>query len=206
MQIIIFVFQYLMNFMRLKIVFSIPLFLLIIILVFSYVYVSINARKQIYSSVKTIPYNKTALLLGTSKYMNNGKVNLFFTHRCNAAIELWENGNIENVIISGDSTSRQYDEPELMRKELVENGMPDSLIVLDKKGYNTRASVLFCKRRNIEMLTIVSQQFHNERAIVLADAMGINAIAYNAKPVYASYGIRVWIREWFARVKLVFVN
>ncbi len=206
MQIIIFVFQYLMNFMRLKIAFSIPLFLLIIILVFSYVYVSINTRKQIYSSVKTIPYNKTALLLGTSKYMNNGKINLFFTHRCNAAIELWENGNIDNIIISGDSTSQIYDEPELMRKELVENGMPDSLIMLDKKGYNTRASILFCKKRSLEVLTIVSQQFHNERAIVLANAVGIDAIGYNAKAVYTLYGIRVWIREWFARVKLVFLD
>ena len=90
-----------------------------------------------------------------------------------------------------------------MRKELIKNGIPDSVLVLDKKGYNTRASIRFCKKMKVQSLTIVSQKFHNERAIVLANQLGINANGYNARPVYTTYGVRVWVREWFARVKLV---
>lgn len=195
-----------MHLKKIKVTFFSGVILLLIILVFSYVYVSISAKNQIYQPTETIPLYHTALLLGTSKYMNNGKVNLFFTYRCNAALELWQQGYIKRVIISGDSSSPTYDEPELMKNELIKNGFPDSLMVLDKKGFNTKSSILFCKLQDIDSLVVVSQQFHNERAIVLSNSLGINAIGYSADGVYTSYGIRVWIREWFSRVKLVFID
>lgn len=188
----------------LKKFFFISLTLLLAVLFSCYFYVALVAENYLFQNIDTIPSNKTGLLLGTSKFMNDGSVNLFFTNRCNAASELWKNGKINQLIISGDSTSRRYDEPELMRQELLEYGIPDSIIILDKVGFNTRSSILFCKTHKIDSLIIISQQFHNERAIVISISMGIDAIGYNAKPVYTSYGIRVWIREWFARVKLVF--
>jgi len=177
--------------------------LIFTLLAVCYIYVSINACDKTYDKVLETPFNEYTLLPGTSKYMNNGKVNLFFTYRCNAATELWKNKKTNLFIISGDSTGADYDEPELMRKALIKNGVPDSVLMLDKKGYNTRASILFCKKMKIQNLTIVSQKFHNERAIVLANQLGIDANGYNAKPVYTTYGTRVWIREWFARVKLI---
>lgn len=197
---------YEMRLKKIKVAFFSAVILLFIVLVFSYVYVSISAKNQIYQSTETIPFYNTALLLGTSKYMNNGKVNLFFTYRCNAALELWQQGYVKKIIISGDSSSPNYDEPELMKNELTKNGVPDSLMVLDKEGFNTQSSILFCKSQGIDSLVVVSQQFHNERAIVLSNSLGLNAIGYNAEGVYTSYGVRVWIREWFSRVKLVFVD
>ncbi len=177
--------------------------ILFLVLIISYSYVTVSANSQTYSNVVKIPFNHTALLLGTSKYMNNGNVNLFFTTRCNALVELWKNRKVSSIIISGDSTSKNYDEPELMRQELLSKGLPDSIIILHKTGYNTKASIFFCKNSNICQLTIISQKFHNERAIIISKSMGIDAIGFNAKPVYTTYGIRVIIREWFARVKLV---
>lgn len=191
---------------KIKAAFLSGVILLSAILVYSYVYVSISAKNQIYQSTETIPNYNAALLLGTSKYMNNGKVNLFFAYRCNAALELWQQGYVKRIVISGDSSHPAYDEPELMKNELVKNGFPDSLMVLDKNGFNTRSSILFCKSQDIDSLVVVSQQFHNERAIVLSNSLGLKAIGYNADGVYTSYGIRVWIREWFARVKLVFID
>lgn len=187
-----------------KTFFLLPIIVLLLLITISYIYVSTSAKDKTYTSISEIPFNKTVLLLGTSKFMNNGEVNLFFTTRCDAAAELWEKGKVLNIIISGDSTSKTYDEPELMRQELLSKGLPDSIMILHKKGFNTSASIIFCKNNNINELTIVSQKFHNQRAIVISKSMGINAIGYNANPVYTTYGTRVMMREWLARVKLVF--
>ena len=176
---------------------------IVLIIVLSNIFVSYKSKNKTFNSILEIPYGDTTLLLGTSKYMDNGKVNLFFTYRCLAAVELWNQNKTRFFIISGDSTGPDYDEPLLMKKELIKNGVPDSIILLDRQGVNTRASLLFCKSKNIKNLTIVSQQFHNERAIVIAENLGIKVVGYDAKPVYTTYGIKVLIREWFARVKLI---
>ncbi len=182
---------------------SISIIIVLLVLIISYSYVTASANSQTYSCVAKIPFNHNALLLGTSKYMNNGNVNLFFTTRCNALVELWEKEKVCNIIISGDSASNIYDEPELMRQELLSKGVPDSIIILHKTGYNTKASISFCHENDIHKLTIVSQKFHNERAIVISKNIGFNVIGFNAAPVYTTYGIRVMLREWLARVKLV---
>ena len=186
-----------------KKLFFVPAFSLAILLLFCYIYVTGFTYYKTHDNVIKTPFKEYTLLPGTSKYMDNGKINLFFTNRCDAAVELWNHNKTSFFIISGDSTSPAYDEAELMREELNKNGIPDSVLILDKNGFNTRASILFCKKMKIQDLTVVSQKFHNERAIVIANHYRINAIGYNAQPVYTSYGIRVWVREWFARVKLI---
>ncbi|WP_307692786.1 hypothetical protein [Tenacibaculum ovolyticum] len=60
----------------------------------------------------------------------------------------------------------------------------------------------YLARKNI---TIISQKFHNERAIYLAENNGINAIGFNARDVSGKYGLRVKVREYLARTK-VFVD
>lgn len=192
-----------MNFRFLRGFLGFSVVLLLIVLLFSYAFVSLSARDRVFDEAYEIPFNATVLLPGTSRLMNNGKVNLFFTYRCDAVEELWMVGKISNIIISGDSASSSYDEPEWMRLELLNRGLPDSILILDKKGFNTRASLEFCMHRNINQITVVSQRFHNERALVISENIGMDAVGYNAEPVYTSYGIRVMIREWFARVKLV---
>jgi SanA protein len=54
-------------------------------------------------------------------------------------------------------------------------------------------------------LTIISQEFHNERAIYLAEKNGMEAVGFNAKDVGKRYGIKVKIREIFSRTK-VFID
>jgi SanA protein len=193
-----------MNFKFLRRFFGFSVVLLLLVLLFSYAFVSVSTRNSVYDNCSIIPFNNIALLPGTSRLMNNGKVNLFFTYRCDAVEELWKVGKIANIIISGDSANSSYDEPEWMRQELLSRGLPDSILILDKKGFNTRASLEFCKHRNINQLTVVSQRFHNERALVISENMGMDAVGYNAEPVFTTYGIRVMIREWFARVKVLF--
>ena len=94
----------------------------------------------------------------------------------------------------------------MMRIELLRCGVPDSIITLDGEGFRTINSVARAKEVfGADSLTIISQQFHNERALFLAKHVGVDAIAYNA----ANTSSRRWKllmigREWLARVKAVF--
>lgn len=69
-----------------------------------------------------------------------------------------------------------------MRDALISKGVPSSAIVLDYAGFRTLDSVVRAKEVfGQEKITIISQRFHNERAIYLAEHYGIEAIGYNAK-------------------------
>ena len=74
---------------------------------------------------------------------------------------------------------------------------------LDYAGFRTLDPLFVPKKWfGQSRLTIISQRFHNERAIYLAEKNGINAIGYNAKDVNAYSGLKTNIRELFARVKM----
>ncbi len=91
-----------------------------------------------------------------------------------------------------------------MRDSLVAHGVPDSVITLDYQGLRTLDSVVKAKDvYGLDSLTIISQKYHNERAILLAEHFGLHAIAYNAStPDIATKKIKNISREFLARVKM----
>ena len=162
-----------------------------------------NAVSKIYSSVKNVPNNRVGLLLGTSKFLSNGSINLYYKYRLEAAVKLFKAKKINFIIVSGDNSSKAYDEPTDFKIDLIEAGVPENKIYLDYAGFRTLDSVVRAKEVfNQEKLTIISQNFHNERAIYLAEVYNIKAIGFNAKDVLGKYGLRVKIREYLARVKV----
>lgn len=162
-----------------------------------------HTAAQIYNEVITIPQNKVGLLLGTSPKLKNGNNNLYFDYRILAAVELYKAGKIKYILISGDNRREEYNEPEEMKKALMQKGIPEKFIYLDYAGFRTLDSVIRAKEVfGQNQLTIISQRFHNERAIYLAEKNGINAIGYNAKDVNAYAGLKTNIRELLARVKM----
>lgn len=162
-----------------------------------------HTAAQIYNEVITIPQNKVGLLLGTSPKLKNGNNNLYFDYRILAAVELYKAGKIKYILISGDNRREDYNEPEEMKKALMQKGIPEKFIYLDYAGFRTLDSVIRAKEVfGQNQLTIISQRFHNERAIYLAERNGINAIGYNAKDVNAYAGLKTNIRELLARVKM----
>ena len=121
-----------------------------------------------------------------------------------AALQLFKSGKIKYLIISGDNGTEDYDEPTTFKKDLVAKGIPASRIFLDYAGFRTLDSVVRCKKIfGQEAITVISQQFHNERAIVLAKAHGMKAVGYNVKNVKGNMGFKVKFRESLARVKLM---
>lgn len=165
-----------------------------------------TAKDKLYTDVKTIPYNKVGLLLGTSKRLSSGYLNLYYNYRIEAANRLLKEGKIKYLIISGDNSRKEYSEPEDMRADLMAAGIDSSVIFLDYAGFRTFDSIVRLKEIfSQDSVTIISQQFHNERALYMAKKEGISAVAFNATDVNVSYGFRTQLREKLARVK-VFVD
>ncbi len=165
-----------------------------------------NAEGKLYTSVRDIPKNKVGLLLGTVKYLSNGRVNLYYQFRIDAAVKLYKSGKIDFIIVSEDNGSKGYDEPTDFKNDLIRSGIPENKIFLDYAGFRTLDSVVRAKEIfGQKSITIISQQFHNERAIYLSEHFGIQAVGFNARGISGKYGIKVQLREYLARVK-VFVD
>jgi len=165
--------------------------------------ISKAAEGKLYNDVETIPYRKVGLLLGTSRTLANGNINPYYWYRVQAAAELIKKGKIKYLIISGDNGRKDYNEPEAMKMDLSGMGIDTSVIYLDYAGFRTFDSIVRLKDIfSQDSVTIISQPFHNERAIYIASREGIDAIGYNARDVSKKFGFRIMLREKFARVKV----
>ncbi|WP_440066171.1 SanA/YdcF family protein [Tenacibaculum discolor] len=165
-----------------------------------------NSEEKLFNTTETIPKNKVGLLLGTVKYLSDGRVNLYYQFRLNAAVELYKAKKIDFILVSGDNGAEGYDEPTDFKNDLIKAGIPEDKIYLDYAGFRTLDSVVRIKEIfGQTSVTIISQQFHNERALYLANHFEIDAIGYNAKGVSGKKAIKVQLREYLARVK-VFID
>ncbi|WP_173779725.1 SanA/YdcF family protein [Frigoriflavimonas asaccharolytica] len=158
-----------------------------------------------YEKISKIPPRETALVLGTSPKMMSGVANPYFTSRMDAVSLLYHHGKIKSIIVSGEK-SQGYDEPAAMKKFLIyQEGIPEDIIVEDPKGFNTHASILRCKNvYKKENVIIVTQGYHNIRALFFARNNKMNALGFNAQEIDKpeSY-YRNQFREFFARLQAV---
>ena len=167
-----------------------------------------NAEGKVFSDLDSIKYNKVGLLLGTTPQARIGRItNYFFVYRIDAAEQLYKAGKIEKILISGDENSLDgINEPECMRDSLVARGVPSNAIILDGKGYRTINSVINANKVfGLKSFTIISQKFHNERAIYQAEHLGLeleNIQAFNAEMPRTRRAYLTTVREYFARVKM----
>ena len=160
-----------------------------------------DARHYTHDKVDEVPYNRVAVVLGTSKYLSGGGPNHYFKYRIKAAAELYNDAKVDFIIVSGDNATVQYNEPRQMRRALIKAGIPASAIYMDFAGFRTLDSVVRAKEVfGQDRFTVVSQGFHNERAIFIARHFGIDAVGFNAEDPSAYQGIRTRVREVFARL------
>ncbi|NAW51012.1 SanA protein [Elizabethkingia argentiflava] len=158
-----------------------------------------------FKKISKIPTQKCALVLGTSPKTREGRANPYFISRLEAVMALYNLGKIKRIIVSGEK-SRNYDEPHAMKNYLIYNGgIPEYSIIEDPGGFNTQTSISRCKYIYQEHnIIIVSQRFHNVRALFIARKEKMNAYAFDAKDINAKESFyRNHAREFLARVKAV---
>ncbi len=162
-----------------------------------------KANGRTYNSVEEIPHNDVGLVLGTNPFLKDGTPNPYFRYRVDAVVALFKAGKIDYVLVSGDNRVHHYNEPEAFKKELVQRGIPEARIFLDYAGFRTLDSMVRAKEVfGQTKITVISQKFHNERALFIAHKNGIEAIGFNAHDVPANLGFKTNVREYLARVKL----
>ena len=178
----------------------------VLLLILANVWVVALTSGRTYTKISKVPPRESALVLGTSPKMRSGVANPYFTARMDAVGTLYHHGKVKKIIVSGEK-SENYDEPAAMKRFLVyTEGVPENIIIEDPKGFNTHKSILRCKNVYGEKnVIIVSQGFHNLRALFFARNNGMNALGYDAQDVSKNESFyRNHTREFFARVLAVF--
>ncbi len=186
----------------LKWIFVIALVTVVVLVVID-MSISKQAESNLYKNTTKIPAKKAALVLGTAKYMVGGGKNYFYTYRIRAAVNLFKAGKVKAIVVSGDNSTKYYNETSKMQKDLIKAGIPSRYITLDPLGVRTLDSVLRAEAIfDLKDYIIVSQKFHLERALFIAKSKGQKVIGFTAKDIpgtKAAY--RMKAREYLARAK-----
>jgi len=155
-----------------------------------------GSRGRLYTDAQKIPYRRVALVLGCSEKLGGGYANPFFENRIRAAANLYQAHKADYFLVSGDHHIATYDEPTAMKNHLIAAGVPADHIVCDYAGFHTLDSIIRAKKVfGQNKITIVSQHFHNERAIFLARHQGIDAIAFDAQDVNGYHSFLTHCRD-----------
>jgi SanA protein len=177
----------------------------ILLMIFANVWVFVLTNGRTYTKISKIPPRETALVLGTSPKMKSGDSNPYFTTRMEATALLYHHGKIRKIIVSGEK-SEGYNEPEAMKNYLIyQEGIPENIIMEDPKGLKTQMSIKNCKEiYGQNNVIIVSQGFHNLRALFYARNNDMDAFGFDAQDVLNNESYyRNQSREFLARVLAV---
>ncbi|MFC3852566.1 vancomycin high temperature exclusion protein [Salinispirillum marinum] len=164
-----------------------------------------QTREHVFTQKEDLTPTQFGLLLGTAKYHASGTLNPFYQARVRAAAQLYHDGYLQIILASGDHSTPYYNEPGMMRDDLLDLGVPDESILLDGGGTRTLASVRRLKSEfDQDRVIIISQQFHIERALYQAHAAGIMAQGFVADDAPRNWHVRVRVREVFARLNALY--
>lgn len=170
-------------------------------------YVEGTASQAIFSSLEKAPSVDAALVLGTAKFITPGRPNRYYKTRIESAAALFKSGKVRAIVVSGDNSTTRYNEPQRMKEDLVEMGVPAEYITCDYAGFRTLDSVVRMKEVfGISRYAIVSQEFHVARALYIARAYGQDPVGFAAEGE-DEWSLKVRLREVVARaVAILDVN
>ena len=177
---------------------------IIVLLLIANFWVVNSTSDKVYSNTERLPANDVAVVMGTANKLASGKPNPFFEYRIKMAAELYHSGKVKYFIVSGDNRTRYYNEPIEMKKALVKSGVPDSVITLDYAGLRTLDTIVRCKEIfGQDTITIITQPFHCYRALFISNYYDMNAVAVMTEDPNPESGVKVYVREYFARAKAI---
>lgn len=156
------------------------------------------------SDVASVPRAEVAIVPGAF-VEPSGKMSAMLAARVEQASRLWHAGKVKKILVSGDHGTWKYDEPDTMRKALVEDGVTPRDIFEDHAGFDTWATMVRARSIfGVHDAVVVTQGFHMPRALYLADAAGIDATGLTADlQGWGAQGRKSEVREVLSRVKAV---
>jgi SanA protein len=177
---------------------------IVLVVVGANAYILLSARGDSTAIVADVPHAEVAIVPG-ALVQPNGKMSGMLGERVRRAAALWHAGKVEKVLVSGDHHSWAYDEPDTMRKALVNEGVPPRDVFEDHAGLDTWATMVRARSIfGVRSAVVVTQGFHMPRALFLASAAGIDATGLTADQHRWGYqGKKSEVREVLSRVKAI---
>ncbi|MGW7361178.1 SanA/YdcF family protein [Streptomyces sp. NPDC054802] len=155
------------------------------------------------SRVRTVadaPARDVAVVFGAGLW--EGRPSPYLAHRLDTAAELYRTGRAKVVLVTGDNSRVEYDEPDAMRTYLTERGVPDERIVSDYAGFDTWDSCVRAKKIfGVERALLVSQGFHIRRAVALCRSAGVESYGVGVAEPHDATWYYGGVREMFAAGK-----
>ncbi|MFE9449511.1 vancomycin high temperature exclusion protein [Streptomyces sp. NPDC006739] len=151
-------------------------------------------------STADAPRADVAVVFGAGLW--NGEPSPYLAHRLDAAVRLYRTGRVKVVLVTGDNSRQDYDEPDAMRAYLAGRGVPASRVVTDYAGFDTWDSCVRAKKIfGVDRAVLVSQGFHIRRAVALCEAAGIDSYGVGVADKHDLTWYYGGTREVFAAVK-----
>ncbi len=178
----------------------------LVLLAWAYFSVQTKYKNLVYYSVEEIPAQSVAVVLGAGVWGET--LSPVLEDRVFTGVELYKQGKVRKLLMTGDNSEADYDEPAAMKKYAIKQGVPEADIVVDCAGFNTYES--FYRAKEIFSLTdiiIVTQKFHLPRSLYISNKLGLNAVGIISDR--REYVASDWynVREFFSSVKaFVWVN
>jgi SanA protein len=174
------------------------LFLLIFIILVN-LYVRIFSRQYIYSNIEDVPDARVALVLGAAVY-TNGVLTPVLHDRAVTALELYNQGKVTKILISGDNSQLSHNEVVPVSNFLIKAGVKEEDIFLDYAGFDTYDSMYRARDVfKVNSVIVITQRFHLPRSIYIARKLNLEAYGFSADK--REYYLKNELREYGAVVK-----
>ena len=177
--------------------------LLFLLPVFFYVginaYAVFSAREELFSlaDANKMDFKPTAILVLGAGVFENGKPSNMLEDRLLTALELYEKGFSDTILVSGDHGSAEYDEVNVMKRYLTDRGVPSERIFMDHAGFSTYDSLYRARKIfGVESLIIVTQEYHAYRALMIGRHLGVECRAVSA-PILSSQASSYVGQNWY---------
>ena len=166
-------------------------------------YVKSSTKKNIYYSIKRFPKNDVGIIFGAG--INGNQPSKYLKDRLDAGIMLWKAKRINKILLSGDNGREEYDELTVMKNYCFNHGVDTTKIFIDYAGFDTYSTMYRAKHIfKIKKATLISQEYHLNRAIYIGNKLGIKSVGYSAnKGEYLGYNY-VCFREYGSIFKSFF--
>ncbi|MEU6199346.1 ElyC/SanA/YdcF family protein [Streptomyces sp. NPDC047061] len=163
----------------------------------TWLYVSTEGRLR---TVADVPRTDVAVVFGAGLW--DGEPSPYLANRLNAAATLYKEGRIKVVLVTGDNSRKDYDEPDAMRTYLTAHGVPGKRIVSDYAGFDTWDSCVRAKKIfGVDRAVLISQGFHIRRAVALCEAAGVTSYGIGVDAKHDATWYYGGTREVFAAGK-----
>lgn len=142
-------------------------------------YVKSSTKKNIYYSIKRFPKNDVGIIFGAG--INGDQPSKYLKDRLDAGILLYKANRINKILLSGDNGRDEYDELTVMKNYCFNHGVDTTKIFIDYAGFDTYSTMYRAKHSfNIKRATLISQEYHLNRAIYIGQKLGIKSVGYSA--------------------------